>query len=99
MGWAGGTIAGALAGNILPAIVTDALGVAIYGMFIAIVGPVARAERPVACCVLMAVALSCLFAAVPALRMIPGGFTVILCALAASAVMALIAPVEVEVEA
>ena len=99
VGWAGGTIAGALAGNILPAIVTDALGVAIYGMFIAIVVPVAKSEKSVACCVLLAVILSCLFAAVPALRLIPGGFTVILCALAASAVMALIAPVEVEVEA
>ena len=98
VGWAGGTITGALAGNILPAVVTDALGVAIYGMFIAIVVPAAKAERPMACCVLLAVALSCLFASVPVLRQIPGGFTVILCALTASAVMALAAPVEVEVE-
>lgn len=99
LGWAVGTVAGALAGNILPAAITDALGVAIYGMFIAIVVPVAKTEKPVACCVLVAVCLSCLFAAVPVLRQIPGGFTVILCAVAASAVMALVAPVEGEVEA
>ena len=68
-------------------------------MFIAIVVPVAKTEQPVACCVLLAVSLSCLFAAVPVLRQIPGGFTVILCAVAASAVMALVAPVEGEVEA
>ena len=98
VGWAGGTIAGALAGNILPAMVTSALGVAIYGMFIAIVVPVARQERPVALCVLMAVALSCAFEFLPMLRQIPGGFTVILCAVAASAVMAILAPVK-EVEA
>ena len=99
VGWAGGTIAGALAGNILPAIVTSSLGVAIYGMFIAIVVPVARKERPVALCVLIAVSLSCVFAWLPALQRIPGGFTVILCAVTASAIMAVLAPIPEEVEA
>ena len=99
IGWAGGTIAGALAGNILPAIVTASLGVAIYGMFIAIVVPVARQERPVAACVAIAVALSCAFTFVPALQKIPSGFTVILCAVAASAIMAILAPIPEEVEA
>lgn len=99
VGWAGGTVLGALAGNVLPAIVTSALGVAIYGMFIAIVVPVARQERPVALCVLIAVSLSCAFEFVPVLQRVPGGFTVILCAVAASAVMAVLAPVGQEVEA
>ena len=99
VGWAGGTIAGALAGNILPPLVTSALGVAIYGMFIAIVVPVARQERPVALCVLIAVCLSCAFEFLPALQRIPGGFTVILCAVIASALMALVAPVAEEVDA
>ena len=99
LGWAGGTIAGALAGNILPAIVTSSLGVAIYGMFIAIVVPVARKERPVALCVLIAVVLSCAFAWLPALQRIPGGFAVILCAVTASAIMAFFAPIPEEVEA
>lgn len=99
VGWAGGTIAGALAGNILPPLVTSALGVAIYGMFIAIVIPVARQERPVALCVLIAVCLSCSFEFLSALQRIPGGFTVILCAVIASALMALVAPVAEEVDA
>ena len=99
VGWAGGTIAGALAGNILPPLVTSALGIAIYGMFIAIVVPVARQERPVALCVLIAVCLSCAFEFLPALQRIPGGFTVILCAVIASALMALVAPVAEEVDA
>ena len=99
IGWAGGTVAGALAGNVLPAIVTSALGVAIYGMFIAIVVPVTRRERPVALCVLLAVALSCGFEFLPALQGIPGGFTVILCAVTASAVMAALAPIPEEVAA
>lgn len=92
-GWTAGTLIGALAGNILPAAVTSALGVAIYGMFIAIVVPEAKQHRAVAGCVAIAVGLSCLIAFIPALEMLRG-FSVILCAVAASAIMAWLAPVE-----
>lgn len=91
-GWALGTTIGAVAGNILPAIVTAALGVAIYGMFIAIVVPEAKKSRPTALCVAIAVALSCLFAWVPVLKAVPSGFAIIVCAVAASAIMAFVAP-------
>ena len=96
LGWAAGTALGAAAGNILPALVTDALGIAIYGMFIAIVVPEAKKSRPTLICVLVAVALSCLCAWMPVLKQIPTGFTVILCAVGASALMAALAPIEVE---
>lgn len=98
LGWSGGTLMGAVAGNILPAIVTSSLGVAIYGMFIAIVVPEVKKSRPTALCVLLAVVLSCLFYYVPALSVIPSGFTIIVCAVAASSVMALVAPIPQEVE-
>ncbi len=94
IGWAAGTIVGALAGNILPDAVTNALGVAIYGMFVAIVVPEMKADQAVAGCVAIAVGLSCLFALVPVLRQIPSGFAIILCAVAASAVMAVVKPVK-----
>ena len=42
IGWAMGTLLGAVAGNILPSIVTASLGVAIYAMLIAIVVPEAK---------------------------------------------------------
>lgn len=92
-GWTTGTAIGALAGNILPPMVTSALGVAIYGMFLAIVVPEARKERAVAGCVAIAVALSCLIAWCPLLEFLQS-FSVILCAVAASAVMAWLAPIE-----
>ena len=95
-GWALGTITGALAGNILPAVVTESLGVAIYGMFIAIVVPEIRKSKATAICVGIAVAMSCLFRFLPALQEIPGGFVIIICACAASALMAALAPVETE---
>ena len=86
----------ALAGNILPAIVTSALSVAIYGMFIAIVVPEMKSSRPTAVCVGIAVALSCGFYFIPVLKSVPSGFVIIICACIASAIMAIAAPVEVE---
>ena len=98
VGWAAGTLLGAVAGNVLPQIVTSSLGVAIYGMFIAIVLPEMRKSRPTALCVALAVVLSCLFWFVPALKAIPSGFTIILCAVISSGLMAWLAPVEQEVD-
>ena len=42
LGWVGGTLAGAVASTLLPGTVISALGVALYGMFIAIVVPPAQ---------------------------------------------------------
>ena len=97
-GWALGTTLGAVAGNILPAIVTSSLGIAIYGMFIAIVVPEAKKSAPTAICVAIAVALSCAFYYIPWLQSIPSGFTVIICAVVASVIMAALAPIPQEVE-
>ncbi len=94
VGWTGGTLLGAVAGNILPAIVISALGVAIYGMFIAIVVPVMRMHSPTALCVLVAVALSCAFYYIPFLQQVPDGFVIIICAVAASALFACLFPIE-----
>ena len=46
LGWTAGTLCGALAGSVLPASIRVALGVMLYGMFIAIVVPPARQEMP-----------------------------------------------------
>ena len=97
LGWSFGTLTGVVAGNILPAIVTSALGVAIYGMFIAIVIPEAKKSRSTAICVVIAVGLSCIFDYVPMFSAVPSGFVIILCSVIASAVMAVAAPIEEEV--
>ena len=98
LGWSTGTLIGAVAGNVLPAVVISALGVAIYGMFIAIVIPPAKQSRNTALCVVLAVVLSCLFYYLPALQQIPSGFVVIICAVAASALFAAVAPIPQEVD-
>ena len=53
-GWTLGTVLGVCAGNLLPAMLTDALGVCLYGMFVAAVVPSAKKDRHVTICALCA---------------------------------------------
>ncbi|MBR5517992.1 MAG: AzlC family ABC transporter permease [Clostridia bacterium] len=96
LGWSSGTLIGALAGNILPTSVISALGIAIYGMFVAIVMPVIKENKNTLLCVLIAILLSCLFSFVPLLSKVPSGFSIIICAVIASGLFAVVAPIEIE---
>lgn len=99
IGWTLGTLLGAVAGNILPEIVISALGIAIYAMFVAIVTPVAKKEKPVLLCSLSAVVLSCIFYYVPFLKThISSGFAIIICTVIASVIFALVFPLPKEEE-
>lgn len=92
IGWAAGTFLGAAAGELLPLKLKYALGIAIYGMFIAIIIPPAKKERGVAVIITLAAALSCAIYYVPALSGISSGFSIIICAVIASVLGALIFP-------
>ncbi|MBQ8655327.1 MAG: AzlC family ABC transporter permease [Clostridia bacterium] len=94
IGWAMGTLLGAVAGQLLPEFVRTALGIAIYGMFLAIILPPARKEHPVRVVVLIAVALSLCFRYIPMLSGVSSGFVIIICAVAASALGAVLFPVK-----
>lgn len=96
LGWAGGTIAGALLGNVLPDIVSNAMGIAIYGMFIAIIIPKAREDSKVLFVIIVAAILSCCFKWIPILNKLSSGFVIIICAVIASAVGALLYPLPLE---
>ena len=94
IGWALGTLLGAVAGQLLPDFFRTALGIAIYGMFLAIILPPARKEHPVRVVVCIAVALSLCFRYVPGLNQLSSGFVIIICAVAASTIGALLFPVK-----
>ena len=93
-GWVLGTVFGAAAGNILPAVLTNALGVALYGMFIAIVVPPAKENKVVAGVALLAMALSTVFTFAPLLKEISSGFRIILITVLLSALAAFFFPIE-----
>lgn len=94
IGWAVGTILGAILGNVLPASVMSALGLALYGMFIAIVVPVMKEEKPVVFAVIIAALLSICFTYVPVLSKVSTGIAISLCAIISAGIMAVISPVK-----
>ncbi len=96
LGWTSGTAMGALAGSVLPLGVRAALGVMLYGMFIAIVVPQARKEKPILLGVVLALVFSCLFTWIPALKAISAGLAIVICTVAAAAICAAVCPVEEE---
>lgn len=96
-GWTLGTILGAAASGLLPAFLGTALSTAIYGMFLAIVLPAAKKERPVLLVALTAAALSGIFQWAPWVKeAVSSGFSIIICTVAAAALGAFIAPVKEE---
>ena len=92
-GWVGGTFLGCAFSALLPEAVRAAFAVAIYGMFIAIVAPVARQLKSVAIVVGIAVAMSVTLHFCPLFSWISEGFSIILCTLAAAALGAWLFPV------
>ena len=98
LGWTGGTLCGALAGSVLPASFRAALGVMLYGMFIAIVIPPAKREKEIPIALVLSMVFSCLFAWLPALRQISAGLSIVICTVAAAALCAVLFPIAEEEE-
>lgn len=92
-GWTLGTVLGVCAGNLLPAMLTDALGVCLYGMFIAAVVPSAKKDRHVTLCALCAMAFSALCTYLPQLSSLSEGLKICLVTVVVSSLAALFFPV------
>ena len=97
IGWTAGTALGAVASSLLPESVQLAMGVLLYGMFIAIVVPQARQEKPILVSVAAALVLSCLFTWVPGLNSVSSGLAIVICTVLAAAFCAVLFPVKEEV--
>lgn len=96
IGWALGTYLGAVTTMLLPLSLQDALGIALYAMFIALVVPAIRQSRAVLITVLIAVSFSCLFKYVPYLNSISPGFAIIIATVIAAGAAAYLFPIKEE---
>ena len=94
VGWTAGTFLGAVAGGIMPKSVSMAMNVMLYGMFIAIVFPVAKKSKAVLIVASIAVFCSCPFKYVPFLQGISDGISIIICTIVAATLGAIFFPVE-----
>ena len=93
-GWALGTLAGVVLGNVLPVRVVSALSVGLFGMFMSIFVPPARKNRIIAMLVAVSFAASYAFNAVAWFDGISSGMKIILLTVALSLGAALLFPVE-----
>ena len=66
----------------------------LYGMFIAIVVPQAKEEKPILAGIVLALIFSCLFTWVPGLNQTSDGLAIVLSTVAAASLCALLFPVE-----
>lgn len=94
LGWTGGTFLGSVAGELLPQAFTDAMGIALYGMFLAVILPAARKSRGALIVIAIAAAVSLLFYYV--ITAISSGFAIIISAVLAAAVGAWLFPISEE---
>ncbi|MBR2849787.1 MAG: AzlC family ABC transporter permease [Clostridia bacterium] len=98
-GWTGGTLLGALMGDILPASVITALSVGLYGMFISVFVPEAKKNRIVALLVLVSFVLSAAFEYLPYISTLSSGLRVIILTVVISLGAALLFPIKEESDA
>lgn len=96
LGWTAGTALGAYAIGFLPLAAQNAMGIAIYGMFVAIVIPPAKKSRPILTVVLLAVVLSCILTYTPGLNLLSSGWAILIASFIAATVGALLFPIKEE---
>lgn len=98
-GWTLGTVVGAVMGDVLPQRVVSALGVALFGMLIAVFMPPTKKDKVVAGTVAVAMLLSFLFAELPFLSRMSKGVTILLLTVVIAGAAAVLFPVQDREEA
>lgn len=93
-GWTVGTVCGVVFGNILPVWLVNALGISLYGMFLAIIIPPARKDKFIGVLVSFSMLLSFIFTKTPYLCNISTGFRIIILTVIIAGIAAFIKPSE-----
>ncbi len=94
IGWAFGTVMGALTSSLLPPALQSAMGIALYCMFIAIVVPAAKESKAALVVALTAITISSAFTWIPHINSLSTGWVIIIATIAASSIGAVIFPRE-----
>lgn len=89
-GWVIGTLFGAILGSILPEFIMNALSIAMYGMFVAIIVPVVKDDIKTLFVVLIAIGLSICFYYLPYVKEISSGISISICAVLSALIGALV---------
>ena len=93
-GWALGTLLGTLIGTIVPTFIMNALCLAIYGMFIAIIMPTIKEDKKVLLAVIVSSIISIMFFYIPFINSVPSGIAISISAVIAAIIVSLIFPIK-----
>lgn len=96
VGWSLGTTMGALIASSLPETISNAMGIALYGMFIAIIIPPAKKSKPILIIVLTSVIFNLLIKFIPLFSFISTGFRIIIATVLGAGLGAFLFPMEDE---
>lgn len=91
-GWNLGTLMGGCISTLLPQALQNAMGIALYAMFIALIIPAAKASAHVLCIICIAVAVQCGLNYIPVFSFLSDGFRVIISTVAAAGLGAWLFP-------
>lgn len=93
-GWTLGTALGAFICSGLPDSLSSAMGIALYGMFIAIIVPPAKKSKAVLVIVLISVCIMCVLKYLPIFQAISRGFRIIIATVLGAGIGAFLFPVK-----
>lgn len=96
LGWTFGTALGSMASQLMPDVLSRAMELGLYAMFIAIIIPPAKKNKAIAIVVALAVVIACILYTAPVLKNISVGFQVILATVLAASAGAFLFPVKQE---
>ncbi|MDE7363375.1 MAG: AzlC family ABC transporter permease [Ruminococcus sp.] len=91
VGWILGTFLGAYAGQLMPETISSAMGILLYGMFLAIIIPPSRKHKNILCVVIASAVLSIIFRY--CITAISSVYAVIICAVVSASIGAVLFPV------
>jgi predicted branched-subunit amino acid permease len=94
IGWTFGTAMGAIICSKLPENLNNAMGIALYGMFIAIIVPPAKKSKSILMIVMMSVIIMCLMKYIPLFHAISSGFRIIIATILSAGIGACLFPLE-----
>lgn len=85
LGWTSGTLAGEVFMNFLPVTVQNAMGIALYGMFLAIIVPASSSSKPILEVVIVSGVFSMIFYYIPLFHILSSGMQLIVSTLIGAA--------------
>lgn len=92
--WALGTACGVIVGNVVPQNIVSALGVLLYGMFLAIIVPPARQDKIVRLLVIISMILSFAASQLPVISSLSDGTRIIILTVLIAGAAAIVCPIK-----